>query len=89
MMELINRQALLDAYDVAHKGPPGGARKLIQEAPTVDAEPVRHGHWINIWDENDSNTSTFGRCTKCNEISKRPLGRYCRWCGAKMDEVSK
>lgn len=60
----------------------------IDNAPTIEAEPVRHGHWINIFDENDPDISTFGRCTRCNEISKRLLGRYCRWCGAKMDEVT-
>jgi len=31
--DLISRSALLEAYDKAHKGPPGGARKLIEEAP--------------------------------------------------------
>lgn len=35
-MDLIDRQALLDAYDAAHEGPPGGARKLIEKAPSVD-----------------------------------------------------
>ena len=34
--EYIKRQALLDAYDAAHKGPPGGARKLIQEGGLFD-----------------------------------------------------
>lgn len=33
MEDLISRSALLAAYDAAHKGPPGGARKLIEEAP--------------------------------------------------------
>ena len=33
MNDLISRSALLEAYDKAHKGPPGGARKLIEEAP--------------------------------------------------------
>lgn len=33
--DLISRKALLEAYDKAHKGPPGGARKLIVEAPGV------------------------------------------------------
>jgi len=35
MDDLISRSALLAAYDKAHKGPPGGARKLIEEAPAV------------------------------------------------------
>ena len=38
--EYIKRQGLLDAYDAAHKGPPGGARKLIAEAPAEDVMPV-------------------------------------------------
>lgn len=40
MEDLISRAALLAAYDAAHKGPPGGARKLIEEAPTIEAERI-------------------------------------------------
>lgn len=35
MSELIDRQALLDEYDKAHVGPPGKARKLIEDAPAA------------------------------------------------------
>jgi len=35
MDDLISRKDLLEAYDKAHQGPPGGARKLIEEAPRV------------------------------------------------------
>lgn len=38
--DLIRRGDLIAAYDAAHKGPPGGARKLIEEAPAIDAIPV-------------------------------------------------
>lgn len=38
--DLIYRNDLLAAYDAAHEGPPGGARKLMEEAPKVDAVPV-------------------------------------------------
>jgi hypothetical protein len=31
--DLISRSALLAAYDKAPQGPPGGARKLIEDAP--------------------------------------------------------
>ena len=40
MDDLISRAALLAEYDAAHKGPPGKARKLMEEAPAVDAVPV-------------------------------------------------
>lgn len=38
--DLIWRGDLIAAYDAAHKGQPGGARKLIEEAPAIDAIPV-------------------------------------------------
>ena len=40
MSEYIDRQKLLEAYDRAHQGPPGDARRLIQEAPTEDVAHV-------------------------------------------------
>ena len=40
-MRLIDADALLAAYDSQHEGPPGKARKLIEEAPTVDG-------WISV-----------------------------------------
>lgn len=33
--DMISRSKLLAAYDKAHVGPPGGARKLIEEAPSI------------------------------------------------------
>lgn len=31
--DLVSRRWLLDEYDKRHEGPPGGARKIIEEAP--------------------------------------------------------
>lgn len=42
-MRLIDADALLAAYDSQHEGPPGKARTLIEEAPTV-------GGWISVGD---------------------------------------
>jgi hypothetical protein len=39
-MELIDRAALIAEYDRVHVGTPGGARKLMEDAPAVDAVPV-------------------------------------------------
>ena len=39
-MRLIDADALLAEYDRQHEGEPGKARKLIEEAPTVDAVPL-------------------------------------------------
>jgi hypothetical protein len=43
---MINRESLLAAYDAGHQGPPGMARKLIEEAPTIDAVPIKA---ISVW----------------------------------------
>lgn len=37
MNDLISRKALIAEYDRVHIGPPGGARKLMEDAPAVDA----------------------------------------------------
>ena len=49
-------------------------------------QEAENGEWITIWQEDDPDTSTHGRCSMCNRISERPLGVYCKWCGAKMDQ---
>ena len=51
MDDLISRAWVLAEYDRQHKGPPGGARKIMEEAPAVDAAPVVHGRWIDIPDK--------------------------------------
>ena len=50
-MRLIDADALLEAYDKAHKGPPGAARKLIEAAPTVCG-------WISVKDALPKNQVT-------------------------------
>lgn len=45
MDDLISRGALLAAYDKAHQGPPGGARKLIAEAPEAVVRCKYCQHW--------------------------------------------
>ena len=40
MDDLISKKSLLSAYDEKHKGPAGGARKLIEDAPSISAVPL-------------------------------------------------
>lgn len=54
----------------------------IDDAPTIDAEPVRHGHWVICSD------GYYPYCSKCKqEPSGKNMTNYCPNCGAKMDEV--
>ena len=56
----------------------------IDNAPTADVAPVRHGRWIaikvpNEWDK--------GQCSECRSIFNSSVWgtNYCPNCGAKMD----
>ena len=57
----------------------------IYRAPTIDAEPVRHGRWVAV----PSFDVMTGKAYKCSECNKMRYGsfmpNYCQNCGAKMD----
>ena len=61
----------------------GVAEIDIVNAPTVDAEPVRHGYWIPVDDKYDA----FD-CSECKRLTMvhKPFP-YCPICGARMNEV--
>ena len=40
-MRPIDGDALLAEYDRVHEGPPGRARKLIEQAPAIESEIIR------------------------------------------------
>ena len=92
MDDLISRAYVLAEYDRQHKGPPGGARKIIEDAPAVDAVPVVHGHWIDQCGDFE--------CSECHTLFDYEVLWYychsnyrirdddfafCPSCGAKMD----
>ena len=58
---------------------------LIENAPIVDAVPVRHGRWIEggyVCGENEY------ECSVCHETEWRTSAsrmKYCMFCGAKTD----
>ena len=70
---------------------------FIKTRPTIEAEPVKHAHWVK-----DKNFDGFKiwKCSNCScrfgdyistEWGINPIqyayGKYCGYCGAKMDEV--
>lgn len=57
----------------------------VNAMPTIDAEPVRHGHWIKVLGGNGL-VSTI-RCSECDNCDNSYYipGNYCWFCGAKMD----
>ena len=61
-----------------------GIAKEIEAMPTVDAEPVRHGKWMEIVTHNGCTPDYDCVCSLCGS-SGAPIDDYCRGCGAKMD----
>lgn len=60
------------------------SKEDIDKTPTIDAEPVRHGHWTRI---GHIETWVVYKCSMC-ENQTIDNGHYCPNCGAKMDEVN-
>ena len=59
MDDLIRRKALIAEYDRVHIGPPGGARKLMEEAPAVDAVVLPCKIGDEVWCIRKNNNKLF------------------------------
>ena len=97
-MDLIDREALLIQIEISPQNAfirntplAMDLRKLysnvIKLAPTVEAEPVRHGKWVYIFepDENDNVQCNCSVCGAGDLHAKDTVVPYCWKCGAKMD----
>lgn len=90
MAELIDREALMDnLYELVIHGtmavktvlPIIGER--IQSAPTIEAEPVRHGKWLF----NSIEKPEYRICNQCGAAFRieQQEWKRCPVCEAKMD----
>lgn len=59
-------------------------KEFIDDAPTIDAEPVRHGKWERY----SARIAGWVKCSECGNMEP-PLcaSSFCEHCGAKMDEA--
>lgn len=95
MNDLISRQAAVKALQdkVFHNlsNEFYGTMQVLDELPPVDAEPVKHGHWIDT--PLDRYKKFESKCSECgwHGISNYDSYvdvyefEYCPYCGAKMD----
>lgn len=62
---------------------PDALKKAVENQPTIEAEPVRHGRWIF----GSSKTSCWMTCSNCckSQSGQTACFSYCPNCGAKMD----
>ena len=54
---------------------------VLKAQPTIEAEPVRHGKWI----EKSTGGEHFACCSECGYVEWDTLHNYCPNCGARMD----
>ncbi len=64
----------------------------LEETPTIEAEPVKHGHWNlvsrkNIWDD----LVDVFECSECKKYTTNGRGNtsptdFCPNCGARMNK---
>lgn len=70
----------------------GFAKQILNDAPTVEAEPVRYGRWI------DDKIAFYRQCSECGANVRANLYEvfldcdirdlhYCPNCGAKMEDI--
>ena len=93
MAEYIDRKALgigkCNPAVFEDKGYANGwnsAIEIIEEAPTVDVKPVKHGRWSRklIYNKFDSCIGSMMICSECNKDNKCDKRMdYCPNCGAK------
>lgn len=60
----------------------GDSIAIIKNAPTIEAEPVKHGRWKKIG--HIEHTWLVSKCSECG-YQTIDAGNYCTNCGAKMD----
>ena len=65
-------------------------KAVIDSAPAVDAEPVRHGYWIEdvTYDQDGDCLEVVYKCSECGRFEPLNDEPYCN-CGAKMDAEEK
>ena len=62
------------------------ASRLIRNAPTIEAELVKHGRWINTRCIVGGFHDVWGSdCSECGTTVKDDYPNYCPNCGAKME----
>lgn len=72
-------------------------KEVIDSQPEIEAEPVRHGHWIETTEWIGSFGKARRKCSECGTIFDGvPFTRgdgkgskFCEECGAKMDKQLK
>ena len=92
-MRLIDADALIEnkfKNDISYNA----FKNLVKRQPSVDVQPVRHGHWIETTEQSGWIEEECAECSECSNTfvlgeytidDIRELFKYCPNCGARMD----
>ena len=94
--DLISRKALLKIYknwlpqldkpeDAGDRNGVETCIAVLEDAPAVDAEPVRYGKWEIIY----RNEALCSKCKMMRKIGTQTGWNFCPNCGVKMDKEKK
>ena len=85
MADLIDRAALV--HDLIHNRSfyPVCVRRAIEDAPTIEAEPVKHGHWKAQKIMGNRRGTVRRSCSACGRSNGNRKSNFCPNCGAKME----
>lgn len=78
---------LSDYWRGIHDGIDWGCLRIIK-APTIEAEPVRHGEWVKNEKESEKHIEAIYYCSICQNWEawgETEKTKYCPNCGAKID----
>ena len=70
---------------------PAIVQRAVEKAPTIEAEPVKHGRWIGTADGYADGELVYDiwECSECgydaDGADEKPNWNYCPNCGCKMD----
>ena len=87
MPRYIDADALIAEYDRVHVGAPGGARKLMVDAPTADVVPKVIGKW-KPYKDYFTRRQIGWICSNCSAVTKDLSNGdtdFCPHCGAIME----
>ncbi len=89
-MRLVDAEVLKENL-MKNIGLTNGMEIAFRETPTIDAEPVKHGKWITEEKDCIYGKKIRLKCSECGDTfdvseTAYPYERFCRYCGARMDE---
>lgn len=82
---IYNRHWFYEHFDMEVEIQRSAMKSMGYEPALKDAEPVRHGKWI----EKSTGGEHFACCSECGYVEWDTLHNYCPHCGARMDKKRK